>query len=175
MVCFYITHKRLKGLIISRKDGEIMEEQKNQENGQTQEQAAQGQQQQTQEAPAEKAPAGEAQGQQQSGDAPQEAPATGSNDIEENRAIAYLSYLGILFLVPMLVKKDSPFAQFHAKQGLVLTIASFIGAFLIPVFGLGALVYLAVLIFSIMGLVNVNKGEMKDLPMVGEMAKKFNF
>jgi len=147
-----------------------MEEQKNNENAGPQEQPAQSQQQQ---APAEEAP----QQQEPAGDAPQEtpAPAAGSNDVEENRAIAYLSYLGLLFLVPMLVKKDSPFAQFHAKQGLVLVIASFVGAFLMPVFGLGALVYLAVLVLSIMGLVNVHKGEMKDLPMVGDIAKKFNF
>ena len=97
-----------------------------------------------------------------------------TNDIEENKAITYLSYLGLLFLVPMLVKKDSPFAQFHAKQGLVLTIAWFIGSFLYPLFGLGVLVHIALLVLSIMGLINVSKGEMKDLPIVGDFAKKFN-
>ena len=95
-------------------------------------------------------------------------------DVEENRAITYLSYLGLLFLVPMLVKKDSKFAQFHAKQGLVLTVACFIGSFLIPVFGLGLLIYLGVLILSIMGLLSVNNGEMKELPLVGDLAKKIN-
>ncbi|MEA2007137.1 MAG: hypothetical protein U9O20_03195 [Patescibacteria group bacterium] len=150
-----------------------MEEQKNKENTGPQEQPAQGEQQQAEQAPVEEA---SQQQQEQSGDAGQEAPAVaGSNDVEENRAIAYLSYLGLLFLVPMLVKKDSPFAQFHAKQGLVLVIASFVGAFLMPVFGLGVLVYLAILVLSIMGLVNVHKGEMKDLPIVGDIAKKFNF
>lgn len=96
------------------------------------------------------------------------------NDVEENKAITYLSYLGLLFLVPMLVKKDSPFAQFHAKQGLVLTIGWFIGSFLYPLFGLGVFVHIAILVLSIMGLVNVSKGEMKDLPVIGDIAKKFN-
>lgn len=105
----------------------------------------------------------------------EEAPVAGANDVEENKAISYLSYLGILFLVPMLAKKESKFAQFHAKQGLVLTIGWFLGSFLYFALGLGALVHLAILVFSIMGLVNVSKGEMKDLPIIGDLAKKFNF
>lgn len=109
---------------------------------------------------------------QQTQQAPQQP--TGGNDVENNRAITYLSYLGILFLVPLLAKRDSQFAQFHAKQGLVLTVGWFVGGFLYVVMGLGALVHLAILIFSIMGLMNVNKGEMKNLPLVGDWAKKIN-
>lgn len=99
---------------------------------------------------------------------------TDSKDVEENKGITYLSYLGILFLVPMLAKKDSKFAMFHAKQGLVLTIGWFLGGFLYLAVGLGALVHLAILILSVMGLVNVSKGEMKKLPIVGDLAEKFN-
>lgn len=95
-------------------------------------------------------------------------------DLEQNRAITYLSYLGLLFLVPMLAKKESKFAQFHAKQGLVLTIGWIIGAFLMPFFGLGFLVEIFVIILSIMGLLNVNNGKMNDLPIVGDLAKKIN-
>jgi len=36
--------------------------------------------------------------------------------VREKDLTAILSYLGILFLVPLLVSKDNPFAQFHAKQ-----------------------------------------------------------
>lgn len=115
----------------------------------------------------------ESQGQQQNQEG--ETPGADTKDVEENKALTYLAYLGLLFLVPLFAKKESKFAQFHAKQGLVLTIAWFIGSFLIPIFGLGILVYIAVLILSIMGLINVSKGEMKDLPMVGDLAKKFNF
>lgn len=94
--------------------------------------------------------------------------------VDQDKAITYLSYIGILFLVPMLVKKDSAFAQFHAKQGLILTVGWFLGSFLYIFAGLGALVHLAVLVLSVMGLINVNKGEMKDLPLVGGLAKKIN-
>lgn len=99
---------------------------------------------------------------------------TDSKDVEQNRAITYLSYLGLLFLVPMLAKKESKFAQFHAKQGLVLTVGWFIGSFLMPFLGLGFLVYIFVSVVSIMGLINVNNGKMKDLPIAGNIAKKIN-
>jgi uncharacterized membrane protein len=95
-------------------------------------------------------------------------------DVEDNRALTYLSYLGLLFLVPLLAKKESKFAQFHAKQGLVLTVGWFIGSFLMPFLGLGFLVYLVILVLSIMGLLNVNNGSMKELPIVGDLAKKIN-
>ncbi|MEI6222687.1 MAG: DUF4870 domain-containing protein [bacterium] len=97
-----------------------------------------------------------------------------NDDITENRAITYLSYLGILCLVPLLAKKESPFALFHAKQGLVLTIGWFVGSFLYLFFGLGFLVHIALLVFSIMGLIQVNNGETNDLPLIGEWAKKIN-
>lgn len=95
-------------------------------------------------------------------------------DVQDNRAITYLSYLGLLCLIPLLVKKDSKFALFHAKQGLVMAIGWFLGSFLYIVFGLGFLVHLALLILSIMGLVNVNEGKMKKLPVIGDLAEKFN-
>ena len=50
------------------------------------------------------------------------APSGSSKDVEENKAMAAIGYLGILFLIPLLANKDSPFAQYHAKQGMVLPI-----------------------------------------------------
>ncbi len=100
--------------------------------------------------------------------------AADQKDIEENRAIAYLSYIGLLFLVPLLVKPESKFCKFHAKQGLVITLGWVLGGVLLPLFGLGALIHLVALIFSIMGLVNVSNGEFKKLPLVGDWAEKFN-
>lgn len=96
------------------------------------------------------------------------------NDVKENKAVAILSYIGILCLVPLLAKKESKFAQFHAKQGLVLFVVEIIGMFLVPLFGLGALINLVALIFSIIGIVNVAGGKMSKLPLVGDLAEKFN-
>ena len=41
-------------------------------------------------------------------------------DIETNKIIAILSYIGPLCFVPYFVSKESKFAMFHAKQGLNL-------------------------------------------------------
>ena len=50
--------------------------------------------------------------------------ATTSYDVESNKAMAVLSYLGILVLVHLVGAKNSPFARFHTNQGLILCIAT---------------------------------------------------
>lgn len=95
-------------------------------------------------------------------------------DVTENKYVAMLSYLGILFLVPLLVKKESAFAQFHAKQGLVIAIAWMIGwvFFWIPLFGQIAM--LALLVVNIMALVKTYAGEAWEIPVVEDIVKKLN-
>ena len=104
-------------------------------------------------------------------EATQSTPVGSDKDIQENKLMALLSYLGILFLIPLLAKKDSPYCQFHAKQGLVLFIASFI--MWIPFIGwiLGVVVFILWLI----GVINVLSGKMKPLPIIGGFAEKFKF
>ncbi len=48
------------------------------------------------------------------------------NDIKENKIFALLSYIGPLFLVPVLAAPKSKYARFHANQGLVLFLAEII-------------------------------------------------
>ncbi|MBD3244902.1 MAG: hypothetical protein GF335_02825, partial [Candidatus Moranbacteria bacterium] len=84
-----------------------------------------------------------------------EAPKFDPKDVAENKGIAVVGY--IIFFVPMLVKKDSKFAMFHAKQGMVIAIVSvglslvswvpIIGWFGAPLFGL------VLFIFAIMGII----------------------
>ncbi len=95
-------------------------------------------------------------------------------DVEANKIFAVLSYLGILVLVPLLAKKDSRFAMFHAKQGLVLLIGWAIGWLLSFVF-IGFIVDIVLIIFSIWGLVNAATGKMTKLPVIGDLAAKFKF
>ncbi len=106
-------------------------------------------------------------------------------DIEQNKAMAILSYLGILVLVPIFAAKDSRFARFHANQGLALLIAliayGIIENILNSVFyaiwwGLGSifsivlnLVYLVFVVYIILGIVNAAKGEAKELPIIGKL------
>ncbi len=42
------------------------------------------------------------------------------DDASENMAISILAYLGPLVFIPMFVKRQSPFAQYHSKQGLIM-------------------------------------------------------
>lgn len=93
----------------------------------------------------------------------------GSNkDMEENKLWAFLGYLWILCLIPLLAKKDSPFAQFHAKQGLVMLI----GWFFVWIPFVGWLLGLALFIFWIIAVVNVFSGKMTPLPIIGDLAAK---
>ena len=110
-----------------------------------------------------------------------EAPVSGgpsAKDVEDNKAITFLSYLGILALIPLLVKQDSKFAQFHAKQGIVLFVVWFVASWIsgfIPVIGwflIAPAVSIIGIVLAIMGLINVAKGEIKELPIIGDLVKK---
>lgn len=57
------------------------------------------------------------------------------NDIKDNKIFAFLSYIGPLFLVPILACPKSKYARFHANQGLVLFLAELVIA--LPVKFLG--------------------------------------
>lgn len=108
--------------------------------------------------------------QQNPNPAPAQEPMADENDVKENKIWAILGYLGILCLIPLLAKKDSKFAQFHAKQGLILLIAEFF--VWVPM--IGWLLGIAIFIFWIMGIINVINGKMKPLPIVGDLAAKIN-
>ena len=95
-------------------------------------------------------------------------------DVEENKVVAALSYLGPLFFIPLFLKRESPFCQFHAKQGLVFFVIWMVGwvLFWFPI--LGQLLWLAVAIFDIYALVKAIQGEKWEVPVIGDFAKKIN-
>ncbi|MCR4279999.1 MAG: hypothetical protein NUV82_01070 [Candidatus Komeilibacteria bacterium] len=95
-------------------------------------------------------------------------------DVQDNALLAAIGYIWILCLIPLLLKRDSKFAQFHAKQGLILFIIEIVGwlIFWIPV--VGWLLFIAVLVLSIMGIVNALQGKWWEMPYLGTWAKKIN-
>lgn len=97
---------------------------------------------------------------------------SGSGPDQNEKNITLLSYLFLLFLVPLLAKRDSKFAQYHAKQGLVLTIVWFIAPFTIF---LAPFVYLFCVVMVVIGIMNVMSGKMEPLPLIGKIAEKFDF
>ncbi|MFH1522600.1 MAG: hypothetical protein ABIE43_02145 [Patescibacteria group bacterium] len=93
---------------------------------------------------------------------------TKDSDVEANKNIAVMSYLWILCLVPLLGKKDSEFAQFHAKQGLILFVASLFT--IVPFFG--QILMLVLIVISVLGLVKAYNGERWEIPFVYDWSKK---
>lgn len=103
-------------------------------------------------------------------------------DVNANKVYGILSYIGFLFIVPLLAAKDSGFAKFHANQGLVAfltqmiinaasgALCTFLGAI-----HLGAvaamvvpLVSLVSLAISVLGIINAAQGKAKELPVIGK-------
>jgi len=103
-------------------------------------------------------------------------------DAEANKLMAILAYLGILVLVPILAAKESPFARFHANQGLLLLLTSIVGGIVVGILAtilalvlglLGLLLYyafsFALLALVVIGIINAAKGEKKELPVIGKL------
>lgn len=99
---------------------------------------------------------------------------THDKDVEENKAVAALSYAWILCLVPLLGKRDSKFAQFHAKQGLVLFVVELAAGLVVWFPFFGQLLMLGLIVVSVMGIVKTVNGEWWKIPYIYEWSKKFN-
>jgi uncharacterized membrane protein len=104
---------------------------------------------------------------------------------DDSKLFAFLAVLLSIvgFLVAYIVKKDNKYVMFYAKQSLVL----FFGWLILWVLGmilgfipvLGMLIYwigyIGLVVLWIIGLIYSLSGEMKDIPLVGDFARKFNF
>ena len=98
-------------------------------------------------------------------------------DIQNNKVMAILAYLGILVLVPLLGAKQSPFARFHTNQGLLLIICEIVLSVAVAILGgipvIGFLLKLVrglgTLALLIIGIVNAANGRAKELPLIGNL------
>ena len=103
-------------------------------------------------------------------------------DIQQNKGISILSYIGILLLIPLFAKKDSPYTRFHVNQGIALFLTQFIfngvigvlrsvfrGTVLSPIVSILGLVSLAFVVLMIIGIVNAAGGRAKELPLIGKL------
>lgn len=112
-------------------------------------------------------------------------------EIDEGKTLAAIGYLGILFLVPLLAKKENKFCQFHGKQGAVLFGMEVIGAIVLIIlsvvlgfvpcagWAVSLVLWLAFWVcalgLSIWGLVMALKGEYWKMPVIAPLAEKVNF
>jgi fumarate reductase subunit D len=95
---------------------------------------------------------------------------------EQDKIQLVLAYLGCLSLIPFLTVKDSPFVQWHAKQGLVLfgaeMLISIISVVVPPIGCFGSILTLGLLVVSILAILRALKGERWRLPVVADLAEK---
>jgi uncharacterized membrane protein len=107
-----------------------------------------------------------------------------TEDIDKNRTYSILAYLGILIAVPMFFAKESPFARFHTRQGLILLISEVLYAlvfgfirgillqmswrmgFVINALGIFCIFFFILIVLSIS---NAISGKAKSLPLLGRI------
>ncbi|MEZ4357690.1 MAG: hypothetical protein R2876_03555 [Eubacteriales bacterium] len=109
-----------------------------------------------------------------------------ASDIEQNKVMAVLSYLGILVLVPILAAPNSKFARFHANQGLIVAIIGVAAVILFAILYniawatlslglvtvvsiLSYIVWIGIVVLEIIGIINAAQGTGKALPLVGSI------
>lgn len=110
-------------------------------------------------------------------------PATGSSESDNRGVMVVLSYLWILALIPLLVEKDDKEVQWHAKNGLVLTVAEFVLWLVFSVIsstGIGCifaiflpLIFLGFTIIRIICIVKGLNGQRFIVPGLSQYADKF--
>ncbi|HDQ99297.1 MAG TPA: hypothetical protein ENN51_03300 [candidate division WOR-3 bacterium] len=104
-------------------------------------------------------------------------------DVEKAKGTAWLSYLGILWLIPMLTLKDNSFAKWHVKQGIALDIATIgvaivmgILSFIIIGVIIGPIGFGILFVLRIIGLVKSLGGHYWKCPLgISKIAEMFKF
>jgi uncharacterized membrane protein len=102
-------------------------------------------------------------------------------DIEENKTMACLSYISLLFLIPLLARPQSRFCRAHANQGILLCLVA-VGSFIvtllfsvIPFIGfiislIFSLIFtIGIIVMAIIKIVEALGGKYKDLPLIGQL------
>lgn len=107
-----------------------------------------------------------------------------SNQNDQSNTILFsiLSYIGILWLIPLLVEKNDKVVRFHVNQGIVLFIFDIIGSIAVGILSaifvfIPVISFLVVVIASlfgilcfvlmIIGIVNAANKSEKPLPIIG--------
>lgn len=97
----------------------------------------------------------------------------------DGKFFAVVGYLSILCFVPLFLKRDNRFAQFHGRQGLVLFILEVAASMLkvVPVLGdvIFTLASVVFGIFSLVAIVKVLMNQYWEMPVIFPIASKITF
>ncbi len=92
------------------------------------------------------------------------------------KVMGTVSYLWILFLIPLLFFPKDKFIRFHAKQGLVLFLIELAVAVftLIPLLGwiFGPMLLLILIVYSIIAIAHAAIGKKWKLPFLANLAER---
>jgi uncharacterized membrane protein len=105
-------------------------------------------------------------------------------EIEEGKSFAVLSYvlsfIGLPFFLIPLIMRNNEYSLYHAKQCLILWIGGLVGGVvsgMLMAVCIGAIlapaVWIAMIVFCVMGLMNATKGLMKPLPLIGKFGEEW--
>ena len=98
-------------------------------------------------------------------------------DIEENKVFALFSYLGFLFIIPLIARPNSKYCKFHVNQGIILCIvnaivgvlsSALLNIELITLSHIISALDLIMLGFTVYGIYNAVTGNAKELPLIGK-------
>jgi uncharacterized membrane protein len=111
--------------------------------------------------------------------------ASGPGTSSDRTIMLVLSYLGLLALIPLLMKKDDSEVQWHAKNGLALMVAEIVLWIILQVIlhvlpavvscGLAlvsCVIWIGFLVVAIMGIMKALKGERLRVPIISDFADK---
>lgn len=84
----------------------------------------------------------------------------------DRNLMAALSYVWIICLIMLAIRRDEPFIKFHAKQALVLFIVSVIASILLWVPVLGIVVWVLSIVGMVLGFINAWQGKEYKLPFI---------
>jgi|GEM_PF-333874 len=95
-------------------------------------------------------------------------------DVQENKYVAAFAYLSFLFIIPLFLKRRSPFCQKHAKQGLIWFAINLVLSllFFIPVVNI--IYAFIVLIITFTAIFKTLAGEYWRIPLIYKWAEKIN-
>lgn len=98
--------------------------------------------------------------------------------IQDGKFFAAMGYISLLCFVPLVLKKENSFAQFHGKQALVLFIFEVAVSILKALPILGDLVYtVGFVVFgmvSLVAIIRVLMGERWEIPLVHDIAERIS-
>ena len=103
-----------------------------------------------------------------------EAPKTSAPEIADGKFSAIVGYFGFLCFIPLLLKRNNSFAQFHGRQALVLFIFELVAWIVtaVPVVGnwVFASLCLVLGLFSLVGMIKAARSEHWPVPIIHHIA-----